>query len=662
MRKHGFFQVVATPLGIAIALTACASPNAAAPPGPTRSTAAAPQIPRLPAPPATVAAASGQVEDNAPARPHASAPTAVPAADLPPTRLAGEAAERAAAVLAQLPTVDISRVHDQLKAIFGELVRHGVLRDQTEVRGVHELLCPSGERSADRARCLLDVVVWAQESLIDGARLGAWRQPLPPHRKHFTAEERAERQSVQDADRARGVRQALALLAPGDRGAEGHLQRWLEEAGPGRFVQYPQLVEALARYRDLATQAVPPLPSDLPVAGKDAWRKHDARDDFLRQLTSAHRDALRRRLCFEGYCSPEPQASMPAAAVAAAPQQPASRRPRPRSVAAAPLDDALAARLRAWQHDRGLRPSALIDAETLAALRVPMRARVQQIRLALQRIRDTRVGGSDNFLVANIPAFRLDVYREGKLARSHLTQVGKGTKKVRRKGRWLWVPGHRTPLMSTKLRNLVLNPEWVVPSSIKREFRFKVARDPQWYAKNGFEVRIASNGGEALVMKSGPENLLGVVKFLFPNTHLVYLHDTPAKRYFKDPRRLKSHGCVRVQDAEGLARYLLAQDRGAPISDKKWEKMLEKYHNQWMGLSEPLDIHLAYWTADVSNEGKVRFYPDVYRFDEADRRIAQREVMERIDTRPDSVRRQMPAGPAQPACPVGARGGSGECP
>ena len=582
-----------------------------------------------------------------------SAVTAVTMATVADGRLIGDLAVRAAAVRSQVEAIEVGDLHRRLDLLLKLMHRHGVLRDSEAIQVTRTRLCGEMQAPAELAGCWLDALVWAQDALIDGAHLGAERQPLAVHRKRLTSKEK-EAIAARDAMRqARAISQVVAALRNRGRSIEQTVTGWLHEAGPGQWPMYGAMVDGLERYRDLTQKDLPELGADFPAAKKHAWRRLSERREWRRLMQPNHRLALRRRLCFEGYCAP--------AAPVTAPASPKTSGRRVRAHKGPPLDAQLAARLRAWQYDRGLRPSALVDATTLAALRVPMTQRVEQIRLSLQRIRDTGVGQADAFLVANIPAFRVDVWRQGKLARSHRTQVGRGSKRVMRKGRLVRIPALRTPLMSTKLRYLVLNPEWVVPTSIRREYRRKVSKDPDFYSKNGFELRPIGRGGESLVMKSGDENLLGLVKFVFPNQHLVYLHDTPSQRAFRHPVRLKSHGCVRVEKAQELARDLLSADRGARVRDRQWARMMQGAVNKWINLRKPPAIHLVYWTADASPEGRIRFYPDPYGYDAADRRLAQQTAHTRFAGLPAAPGR-MPAGPANADCPGGQIAPDGECP
>ena len=151
-------------------------------------------------------------------------------------------------------------------------------------------------------------------------------------------------------------------------------------------------------------------------------------------------------------------------------------------------------------------------------------------------------------------------------------------------------------------------------------------------------------------MKSGPKNLLGQVKFMFRNTHLVYLHDTPKKMGFKFSVRLRSHGCVRVGRAFELARSLLGHDRRRPWTEKKWDELLAESEGKWMRLRRPVDLHITYWTADVSPSGRARFFRDFYRYDKADTQRIE-EMM--AQTLPSALmsKTTMPGGPGLWASP-----------
>lgn len=489
--------------------------------------------------------------------------------------------------------------------------------------------------SATHVGCWIDAMVWAQHTLVDGAGLGARSQPLPPQLKRPTERQRNARARDTLARRVRALRQVAQLIAKPDNPAD-QLAGWLRELGVGDWPPYVGLVAGLARYRQLATLPMPPLPADFPVAAKLAWRDSKLRRAWKRKLTDVHRAALRERLCFEGYCVQPPPPPRPTVAEPA-PQPPGGTRRKRASGRATKsrsqrrrrpfgLQSDLREQLRAYQRDRGLLDRGLTDAATLAALRTPMASRVMELRLNLQRMRDSAIGHPTHHFVANIPAFRLDVWQDGAVVRSHKIQVGKGWRRRARR----WVPGHRTPLLTDRLRFVVLNPEWVVPSSIRREYRWKIKRDPDYLRKHGFEMRVSPGGATTLVMKAGGGNLLGRVKFLFPNPYLVYLHDTPTQWAFHKTRRTMSHGCVRVQHAQDLARYLLSLGRTRRYTNRSWDKLMKRVTNKWKPIRAEVTIQLVYWTADVAAGGRVRFYPDVYRLNGADFRAWREADLRRL--------------------------------
>ncbi|GEM_PF-3521518 len=652
MQSAGLSVAVAA---LSLALLVACQPSVAAEQSPVRATAIPAVVPPLPAKhlhaPQKVATAA-TIPPSSVAANGETAPTA--------TVLAGDLGLRATAVREALagkkaaaPPEDSHRA-----ALIAVLEAHGVVaKGSTDTVDVPA--CAVSMAPAARLGCAIDRLVWFQHVMIDGAALGARSQPLPPHRKRLTRKEKTAAAADAQRRRDRAVRHVVAAFDQGR--ISHHVDAWLNDAGPGKWPVYRALKRGLQRYERLAAAGVPKLADGFPVAAKWAHRRRTERRDWLRAMTDAHRQALRLRLCAEGYCAP---ATPPVAATVPRPgadnvanvgSAKKKRRKRSRTKPPArPLDAELRKQLATWQANRGLRPSGVVNKPTRMALDVPMTSRVAQIRLAMQRIRDTEIAATEDFLVANIPAFRLDIFRQRKLSSSHLTQVGKGIKKVRRtvrgRKRWLWVPGMRTPQVSSTLRYLVVDPEWVVPSSIRREYRFKIAADPDWPAKNGFEMRPASNGGNYMVMKSGEKNLLGRVKFLFPNTHLVYLHDTPKQRGFKYPVRLRSHGCVRVERAGELARTLLTADRGKRWSEKKWEKYLEDNDDKWLRLKKPLAVHLVYWTADATDDGRVRFYRDVYKYDARDQRKTIDVARAGLDGLHGAAK-SMPAGPANPASP-----------
>jgi murein L,D-transpeptidase YcbB/YkuD len=169
----------------------------------------------------------------------------------------------------------------------------------------------------------------------------------------------------------------------------------------------------------------------------------------------------------------------------------------------------------------------------------------------------------------------------------------------------------------------VVNPYWNVPESIAQEELWPIAaRDPGYLARNNYEVY--SQGGErAIRQRPGPGNALGEVKFLFPNRHNVYLHDTPADHLFSQSQRAFSHGCVRVEKPRELARLLfrMAADRDPGDFDRLAAEDTEK----WVNVEHEMPVYILYFTAWARPDGVVNFYSDVYRRD--------RNLREQVDER-----------------------------
>lgn len=565
----------------------------------------------------------------------------VPIAMLPASRLGRPLARRVDDLLARLSDVDtpqdpsappeaslplIRYVHpradvwDELGPV---LVRHGVLADAAEVTRVAAQICPPDRRedAVDLARCTVDALAFGHDALLGVVGLGHWAEGPPSHLDRLSERTRRERDAWALARARRFDRDLATALEDATGSWMAMAERWVDNLGVGTWSRYRHTVAALAAWR--ALQAAPPAarPADFPVLPARGYRSPKARSRWYRKLTTEHRAWLRARLCAEGFCAPPPVADEghpPAAGRAT--------RTRTR-----PLDPQLRAVVLDWQRARGIHPSGLVDPPSSEALAVPAAARVEALRLALVRMRDVAPGSEPDLLLANIPSFKLEIWRGGALHDTFLTQVGEGWKRTRR-GR---VPAHRTPLLRSRLRQVVVRPEWVVPSSIRREYRGRIARDPTFLERKGFELRKQGRG-DVLVMKPGPGNLLGQVKFLFPNDHLVYLHDTPTQWAFSKPNRTMSHGCVRVARALELAWDLVGFDRGLgrPMREREWQRKYGDVQNKWIALQTSIELHVTYWTAEGLGDGRSAFYPDAYRHDAADQAKVDAAMLARLPRPP----------------------------
>ncbi|MGD0425741.1 MAG: L,D-transpeptidase family protein [Candidatus Acidiferrales bacterium] len=282
-----------------------------------------------------------------------------------------------------------------------------------------------------------------------------------------------------------------------------------------------------------------------------------------------------------------------------------------------PLVDAV----KHFQARLGRTPDGKITAQTLADLNVPLSARLRQMQLTLERWRWIPVGLHDAPIVANIPEFRLRAYDENfKVALTMNVVVGKAY-------------GHDTPVFENKMQYVIFRPYWSVPYSIARaEFLPKIERDPDYLEKKGFAVVdsrqdvVASGAVSSDVLQQlragklfirqnpGPKNSLGLVKFIFPNSYDIYMHDTPEQELFAKTRRDFSHGCIRLEKPADLAVWVLRNNPGNWNMDHVRAAM-NGSTTQQINLAHPIPILIVYGTAIVTEDGTVHFYDDIYGHD-----------------------------------------------
>lgn len=282
------------------------------------------------------------------------------------------------------------------------------------------------------------------------------------------------------------------------------------------------------------------------------------------------------------------------------------------------LEDAL----REFQRSHGLRDDGVLNEATLAALNVPAAARAEQITLNLERWRWLPRELGMPRVVVNIAGFSLDALAPEEEPLTMRTIVG--------------LAQRRTPVMSSEINTLVLNPTWGIPPTIlKEDLLPKLKADPSYLTRHetrvfdiaiGAEVDPTSIAWEELDPDSipyvlrqdgGPSNPLGQIKFLFPNPFDVYLHDTPAGSLFGPRVRAFSSGCIRVEKAMELGAFLLratGKKNTRPLEE--WlAKAKEDGRELALHLPETVPIHVVYWTAWVDRDGRLQFREDVYERD-----------------------------------------------
>ncbi len=301
----------------------------------------------------------------------------------------------------------------------------------------------------------------------------------------------------------------------------------------------------------------------------------------------------------------------------------------------------LARAVEAFQETHQLQRAGRLRAKFWRALNVPVAQRRQSIELTLQRWRESGIGRSSYYMLINIPDFHLEVWKAGKRLARHKVVVGRNRGEKCDEETERKVLAYATPVQSALLKTLIFCPYWNVTRSIKEtELDPERGKDPLYYPKHGFEVMKPGTRGEWVRELPGPANSLGFVKFIFPNPHETYVHDTPNKGLFRRPVRAFSHGCMRVQSPWDLAKLLLTEDRqwdertyqyllsrwrqmDFRSLTKKWDPDLYDYMveqaqdlERRVELASWVDVFVEYYTVRVDDSGRVHFLTDLYDLDQ----------------------------------------------
>jgi len=369
--------------------------------------------------------------------------------------------------------------------------------------------------------------------------------------------------------------------------------------------EYDQLKKALAAYREQERAGGwPQLPATLKLRPGQ---------------TSEAVPALRQRLLGE---PARPAVNQSAAAPTATPVGLKGDAAPSKAPLAAAYDAGLVAAVKAFQQDAGLKPDGVVAGQTLRQLNVPVGARIDQLILNMERWRWLPKRFEPSYLLVNIPEFRLHVVENNREAFAMPVIVGKEL--------------NATPVFSDKLEYVVLAPYWNVPFSIiENELRDKLVANPNYLDRLDMEV-VKGSGRKAQVVdpaevdwanvtqetfkytlrrRPGPQNDLGNVKFIFPNSDDIYLHDTPHDELFSQSVRSFSHGCVRVAEPIKLATYLLRNKPG-------WDQQtildsIATRREKYVTVKEKLPVYLVYFTAWADADGRVHFRDDIYGHDKA---------------------------------------------
>jgi murein L,D-transpeptidase YcbB/YkuD len=354
---------------------------------------------------------------------------------------------------------------------------------------------------------------------------------------------------------------------------------------------YARLRQALARYRELSL--------------KGEWPRVTAGTPLKKDLTSDRVAELRKRLAASGDLEAD------------------------EAKGGNLFDEKLEQSVIVFQKRHGLKADGIVGLVTLNALNVPLKQRVRQMELNMERLRWILGNLEQRSIVVNIADFELHVVENRRSILSMKVVVGK--------------PYQRTPIFTAKMTYLVINPSWNVPDSIARkEILVKIKNDPHYLAEQNIKVLRGRGPHEEEIdpetidwsvitpdslmyrfrQDPGPLNPLGRIKFMFPNQFNVYLHDTPSKRLFSENVRTFSHGCTRIEKPLELGEYVLQNAPG--WTRGKLLAAMEKGTEQNVLVPHPLNVHFLYLTAWVDEAGTLQFRNDIYgrdkRLDEALRR------------------------------------------
>lgn len=284
------------------------------------------------------------------------------------------------------------------------------------------------------------------------------------------------------------------------------------------------------------------------------------------------------------------------------------------------FDETLEAAVETFQARESLPVDGVVGSMTLAALNRSPADQLRQLAVNMERRRWMPDDFGTRHVLVNEPAFALRVVDAGETVHTARVVIGKSY--------------HQSPAFSDEIETVVFNPYWNVPDSIAyKEYLPLLRRDPTYLARQGFRMYAASGSRFVpaefsavdwshpdagrfrfkLRQPPGAANALGKVKFLFPNKHSVYLHDTPSKSLFARDSRAFSHGCIRVQDPLKLAEVLLERE-GWSRADI--DRAVASGRNQHIALDTHVPVHLVYWTAAAQDNGTVVYHRDVYDRDE----------------------------------------------
>jgi L,D-transpeptidase YcbB len=259
------------------------------------------------------------------------------------------------------------------------------------------------------------------------------------------------------------------------------------------------------------------------------------------------------------------------------------------------FDEGLEVGIKSFQERNGMLPDGVAGSGFFREINIPPQETIRKLIINMERTRWLPIVRSSHYIIINIPSFTLSAYDKDTVSFTMNVVVGKDM--------------HQTVVFNGDIKYVVFSPYWNVPPSIlKKEILPAIKKNPNYLSKNNMEWN-----GNGVRQKPGPSNALGLVKFLFPNSFNIYLHDSPAKSLFGAQTRAFSHGCIRLAEPKKLAIYLLKDD--PQWTKEKIEKAMHAGKEKYVTLKNPVPVFIGYLTAWVDLHGRLNLRKDIYKRD-----------------------------------------------
>ncbi|AZU04974.1 peptidoglycan binding domain-containing protein [Glycocaulis alkaliphilus] len=279
-----------------------------------------------------------------------------------------------------------------------------------------------------------------------------------------------------------------------------------------------------------------------------------------------------------------------------------------------PFDDMLRTALIRFQARHNLATDGVVGPGTLRELNTPPRHRLDQVRANLERWRWVPRDLGERHIRVNLADYRLEAWSGGQVERVHRSMIGRGY--------------NRTPIFSEDMTFIEINPVWYTPTSLGAPWLRRFQTNPGYALASGYRLvdqstgRVVNpsqadwaNGRYRVIQVPGRGNSMGEVKFMFPNIHNIYIHDTPHRALFDNVQRNESSGCVRVDEPRELAWWVLQGETG--WTREAMEEAFDNGRTRRVWLRNHIPVHILYFTAVSDRFGHVRFIHDIYSRDAA---------------------------------------------